>query len=305
MKVLFMGTPEFAVASLSALIRSRHKVVGVVTQPDRAVKHGKYETGAVKKFALENGLSVFQPVKIRDAVETLKGYGADIAVTAAYGQLLTSDVLNAFPNGVINVHASLLPKYRGASPIASAILCGERETGVTIMRTELGLDTGDILSVAKTAIGASETAGELTARLSEIGAKLLVDTLDDFDNIVPIPQAGALATHCRTIKKDEQFIDFTRTSTEVVNMIRAYSPLPCAKTDINGEVYKIYAAEETDGTSAKAGEILRSDSALVIACGTGAIKVSKIQAPSKRALDASEFLRGRKFETGVICGKPQ
>ncbi|MDE7464072.1 MAG: methionyl-tRNA formyltransferase, partial [Clostridiales bacterium] len=144
MKVLFMGTPDFAVPSLKALIESRHEVVGVVTQPDRAIKHGKTEAGAVKLAALNAGLKVIQPARIRDSIDELSAFDADIAVTAAYGQLLTQVVLDSFPRGVINVHASLLPKYRGASPIASAIADGEKKTGVTIMQTELGLDTGAI-----------------------------------------------------------------------------------------------------------------------------------------------------------------
>ncbi len=303
MKVLFLGTPEFAVGTLDALMRSAHTVVGVVTQPDRAVKHGKTEAGAVKKVALDAGLPVFQPRRIRDEVERLKEFGADIAVTAAYGQILTDAVLNAFEHGVINVHASLLPKYRGASPIQSAIANGETKTGVTIMRTELGIDTGDILAVAETEIGARETAGELTARLSQIGAKLLVETLDGFDKITPVKQNDAIATHCKMISKAEQYIDFSADSRTVVNKIRALSPLPCAKTVIGGETYKIYEAVETGGSGA-AGTVICSDGKLIVACGKGAIQVLTIQAPSKRALGAAEFLRGRKLEVGVVCAKP-
>ena len=198
MKVLFMGTPEFAVSSLNALLASKHEVVGVVTQPDRAVKRGKSESSAVKHAAERAGLNVIQPIKIRTETERLKAFGADIAVTAAYGQLLTQDVLDSFPKGVINVHASLLPKYRGASPVQAAIAAGETETGVTIMQTELGLDSGDILAVSKTEITAEENAGELMERLGEIGAKLLVETLDNFDGITPIKQNDALATHCKS-----------------------------------------------------------------------------------------------------------
>ncbi|MCH5162552.1 MAG: methionyl-tRNA formyltransferase [Clostridiales bacterium] len=304
MKVLFMGTPEFAVPSLRALIESSHEVVGVVTQPDRAVKHGKTESGAVKLAAADLGLKIIQPEKIRDCVGELKAFGADIAVTAAYGQLLTQTVLDAFPRGVINVHASLLPKYRGASPIAAAIENGEAVTGVTIMQTALGLDSGDILSVARTEIGKTETAGELTGRLAEMGAKLLISTLDGFDKIVPIKQDDTLATHCRTIKKHEQIIDFSRSAQQVVDKIRALSPLPSAKTSINGEVYKLYAAAVAeDSYSGSAGEIVRCDSKLVIACRDGCVEILKIQAPSKRVLDIAEFLRGKKFAVGTVCGK--
>lgn len=304
MKVLFLGTPEFAVDSLKALVASSHEVVGVVTQPDRALKRGKTEVCAVKTAALEAGLSVFQPEKLRQHVDELKAFGADIAVTAAYGQILNADVLNAFPRGVLNVHASILPKYRGASPIQSAIAAGETVTGVTIMRTELGIDTGDIMSVATTEIGERETAGELTVRLAALGARLIVDTLDDLDNITPIKQDDALATHCKMISKDEQYVDFAVDAKTVVNKIRSLSPTPCAKTAINGEVYKIFAAERIDApTVGRAGEIIESKDRLVIACAVGAISVKVIQAPSKRSMSISEFLNGRHFDVGVICAK--
>lgn len=308
MKVLFLGTPDFAVGILSALIQSKHTVVGVVTQPDRAVKHGKTEPCAVKKFALENGLTVFQPIKIRNEIEYVKNLGADIAVTAAYGQILNAAVLDAFPKGVINVHASILPKYRGASPIQSAIANGERVTGVTIMKTELGIDTGDILSVKELQIADDETAGELTYKLSALGAELLVETLDNFDNITPVKQDDSKATHCKMIKKEELFIDFERDAQTVVNQIRSISPSPCAKTVIDGEVYKIYKAKVANcvmPSGSVAGEIVVCDKKLVIACAESGIEVLNIQAPSKRALDIAEFLRGRRINVGVVCGKPQ
>ncbi len=305
MKVLFMGTPEFAAASLSALLLSRHEVVGVVTQPDRSLKHGKTEICAVKKLAEKAGLKIFQPVRIRAEADKLKDFGADIAVTAAYGQILNADVLNAFKYGVINVHASMLPKYRGASPIQSAIAAGDRKTGVTIMKTALGVDTGDILAVAVADISDDDTAGTLTKKLSELGAELLIETLDDWDNKIPVKQDDTQATHCRMISKADQYIDFSEDSDTVVNNIRALSPSPCAKTVINGEIYKIYKAEalHISGNRHKAGEILRSDGEFIIACGNGAISVKTIQAPSKRAMDISDFLRGKKLNVGVICEK--
>lgn len=304
MKILFMGTPSFAVASLKALLRSKHTVVGVVTQPDRALKHGKSEFSAVKQLALSEGLQIYQPTKIRADVEALKQFGADIAVTAAYGQILDNAVLNAFANGVINVHASLLPKYRGASPIQAAIAAGERITGVTIMRTELGLDTGDILSSVKTEISETETAGELTERLAELGAKLLVDTLDNFDNIKPIKQDDAIATHCKTISKTEQFIDFSADSKTVVNKIRALSPNPCAKTFIDGDQYKLYNASVCEEKiTGEIGQIVCTKDKMYIVCGDGAICVNVIQAPSKKAMSIADFLRGKKFNEGVVCAK--
>ncbi len=305
MKVLFLGTPEFAAASLRALLKSNHTVVGVVTQPDRALKRGKTEISPVKELATVNGLTVFQPEKIRNEVETLIAFGADIAVTAAYGQILTQAVLDVFPYGIINVHASLLPKYRGASPIQSAIANGEKQTGVTIMRTEVGIDTGDILSFVETEIGAHETAGELTVRLAELGARLLVDTLDGYDKITPTKQDDAQATHCKTIKKEETFLDYSKPAEEVVNRVRALSPVPCARTVICGEVYKIYSAEVCErNDKSKIGELTVDKQRIVIACAAGAIAVKVIQAPSKRAMNTEDFLRGNTFPSGVICGLP-
>lgn len=305
MKVLFMGTPAFAVPSLERLIASNnHEVVGVVTQPDRALKRGKVELSDVKLCAQRFNLPVFQPEKISDDIDTLKSLGADIAVTAAYGQLLTQAVLDAFPNGIINVHASLLPKYRGASPIYSAIADGQKVTGVTIMRTELGLDTGDILSKVETGISDNDTAGTLTARLADLGANLLVDTLDSFDKINPTKQDDSQATRCRTIKKQEEYIDFSLDAQAVYNKIRALNPLPCAKTVIDGEVYKIHSAvvDSDDGKFGEAGEIINSDGKIVIACGVGTVKITVIQAPSKRAMRAQEYLLGNKLNVGTVCG---
>lgn len=304
MKILFLGTPEFAAAALRALLNSDHTVVGVVTQPDRALKHGKTELSPVKQLALSAGLTVYQPIKIRADVERLKSFGADIAVTAAYGQILDSGVLSAFQYGVINVHASLLPKYRGASPIQSAIAAGERVTGVTIMRTELGIDTGDILSMATTEIGETETAGELTARLAELGAQLLVQTLDNFDGITPIKQDDSIATHCKMISKSEQVIDFSADCKDIVNKIRALSPNPCAKTFIDGEQYKIYRASVCqDKVSGAIGQVACKKDKMYIVCGVGAVSVDMIQAPSKRAMPIADFLRGKKFREGVVCAK--
>ncbi|MCH5155182.1 MAG: methionyl-tRNA formyltransferase [Clostridiales bacterium] len=304
MKILFLGTPDFAVASLNALLNSRHTVVGVVTQPDRALKHGKTEFSPVKTTALNAGLTVFQPAKIRAEAERLKDFGAEIAVTAAYGQILDNAVLNAFKHGVINVHASLLPKYRGASPIQSAIAAGERVTGVTIMRTELGLDTGDILSSVTTEIGVDETAGELSARLAVLGAELLVNTLDNFDDITPIKQDDKLATHCKTISKAEQIIDFSLDCNTVVNKIRALSPEPCAKTFIDGEQYKIYRASVCQaGMEGMVGQAVCTKDKMYVVCGSGAVSIDVIQAQSKRAMPIADFLRGKKFRDGVVCAK--
>lgn len=303
MKVLFMGTPQFAVQCLNSLLNSKHQVVGVVTQPDRAVKRGKVEEGAVKTAAIKAGLKVIQPQKIKNCVDEIKSFGADIGVTAAFGQILNSEVLNAFPLGVINVHASLLPKYRGASPIQSAIMCGETQTGVTIMRTELGLDCGDILCAQTLDIGQNESAGELSERLSELGGRLLVYALDNFNSLTPTPQNDSEATHCRVISKAETVLDFSCDAQIVVNKIRSLSPSPCAKTFIDGEQYKIYSAVVTQEECGSVGEVFCTKDEMKIVCGSGAIAIKTIQAPGKRALGVAEFLRGKKFRQGVICAK--
>ncbi len=307
MKVLFMGTPEFSVPTLKSLMASGHKVVGVVTQPDRAVKRGRTEPSAVKKVALESGLTVVQPERIRSEVELIKNFGADIAVTAAYGQILTEEIISAFKYGIVNVHASLLPKYRGASPIYSALLNGDKISGVTIMKTERGVDTGDILSAREVDISAFASATEATAALADVGAALLVETLDNYSMITPIKQDESLATRCRMITKSEQFIDFSQPAERVVNQVRALANEPCAKTVIDGEVIKVYSASVARNnfkSGARCGEVLCSVGKLIVACGDGAAELTVIQAPGKRALRAADFLNGKKITVGVVCGQP-
>lgn len=302
MKVFFMGTPEFAVESLKALLQSDHTVVGVATQPDSALKRGRIQKSPVKEFSEKHGLTVIQPKKIKESIELIRAFGADIGVTAAYGQLLNSEVLQSFKYGVINVHASLLPKYRGASPIFAAIANGETVTGVTIMQTELGLDSGDILVKKELGIGSNETAGRLTQRLAELGAAALIEVLNNYNAISPIKQDDSLATHCRVITKQQTVLNFDRVAQDVCNTIRALSPLPCAKTTIDGDIYRIYAAKPLHDVRGAAGEIVCCDNRLVIACKQGGIEVLRIQAPSKRELDITEFLRGKKFKVGTVCG---
>ena len=305
MKVVFLGTPDFAVNSLNALVNSRHKVLAVVTQPDRPVgRKGEITPSPVKVCALKNGLKVLQYDKIsKEGVEDLKSLAPDIMITCAFGQILSEDVLSIAPHGVINVHGSLLPKYRGAAPIQYAVLNGEKETGVTIMQTERGLDCGDIISVEKTEIGDNETAGDLFERLSDIGADLLVKTLDRIESgdVMPVKQDESLATVVKTIKKSDALIDWSKDSSALHNFVRGMNPWPVAYTFFKGKILKIFKAESViDRSSSIFGEVLRCDDELVIACGDGALKILELQLEGSKRMSASDFLRGRRLSVGDV-----
>ncbi len=255
MKIVFMGTPDFAVASLSALIEAGHEILLCVTQPDKPKgRGGKVQYSDVKQFALEHDIPVFQPVKIREeeAVSYLRGFDADIFVVAAFGQILPKEILTMPPLGCINVHASLLPKYRGAAPIQWAILNGEETTGVTIMQMGVGLDDGDILTQRETRIGEKETGGELFDRLAVLGGELLCETLPKIaaGEITPIPQDEEQATKVGMIRKDLGKLDFKKSAAELERYIRGLNPWPCAFTKLNDKTVKIYGAEvlREDGT---------------------------------------------------------
>ena len=307
MRVVFLGTPDFAVPSLQLLIKSHHKILAVVTQPDKAVGRKQEITfSPVKKLALENGLKVLQYNKIRlEGVEELKSLNADIMISCAYGQILSQEIIDICPHGIINVHGSLLPKYRGAAPIQYAVLNGDKETGVTIMQTEIGIDTGDMLSVRKTPIGKNETAGELFDRLSVIGAELLIETLDKIEEgtITPIKQDDTKATHVKMIKKEDGVIDWTKDCTQVFNHIRGMNPWPCAFTGLNGKVLKIMSAEAVKANQTAApGCVISADlnDGLVVACGQGALQILQLQLEGGKRLMARDFLLGRKINVGDL-----
>lgn len=305
MNVVFLGTPLFAVASLNALIKSKHKVVAVVSQPDRAVdRKGRLIKTPVHQFAEENGLAFYNYEKVsRDGLDIAKDTNADIAVTAAYGQLLSGEFINSFKHGVINVHASLLPKYRGAAPIQWSIINGEKVTGVTIMQTEIGLDCGDILAQKSIEIGDS-TCGELTEKLQEIGASLLIDTLNkiEVNAVSPIKQDHLKATKCTTIKKELCRIDFNSDAAYICKVVRALNPAPVAFTQINGEKIKIYSCVEVEGNAAlESGVVLKSDKELIINCKKGAIKIVSLQPSGKKQMTARDFLLGHKIAVGAKC----
>ncbi len=307
MKIIYLGTPEFAVAPLKAIIESQnHDVVAVVTQPDRPVGRKNIITPPpVKVVALENDIPVFQYEKIRvEGVENLKSLHADIMITCAYGQILSKEIIDICPHGIINIHASLLPKYRGAAPIQYAVINGEKTTGVTVMQTEVGLDTGDILEAFETPIGESETAGDLFVRLSNMGAEKICSVLDKIERgeIVPQKQDESEAFVVKTIKKEDALINFSKSALEIKNLINGMNPWPIAYTFANGKKLKIYRAI-TVNACGNVGEVIKADKKLYIACGEGAIEVLELQEEGGKVMNALSYLNGRKLKVGDILGE--
>lgn len=309
MKVVFLGTPDFAVPSLEALLKSNHQVLAVVCQPDRRVgREQKLTFPPVKEIALKHGVKVLQYEKIRlEGVDDLKSLAPDIMVSCAFGQILSQDIIDIAPHGIINVHGSLLPKYRGAAPIQQSVIDGETETGVTIMQTEKGIDTGDILSVSKTPIGERETAGELFDRLSFIGANLLIETLDKIENgeIVPVKQDDSKATHVSMIKKEDGLIDWNDSARNIFNKIRGMNPWPVAFTKFNGKTLKIYASTIVDFDHSEDyanGSVVLADvnNGFIVSTGNGYLRLDEIQLEGSKRLTAHDFLLGRKIAVGTI-----
>ncbi len=302
MKIIYLGTPDFAVLPLKKIIESGFEVVAVVSQPDRPVgRKREIKPTPVKACALEYGIPVYQFEKIRNEYKVLKDLNADIMVTCAYGQILTQEVIDLTPKGVFNIHASLLPKYRGASPIQSCLLFGEKKSGVTIMKTDIGIDTGDIVSVKETDILPLETAGELFDRLSVIGSELIVETLKQIElgKETYIPQNHELATHSKMITKADCLLDFNLSAEEIINRIRAFNPAPVAYTKFNGKTLKIFKAKPSEQTGI-AGEVLACDknSGLVIACRDKSIAVLELQEEGGKRMSSYDFALGRKLKQG-------
>lgn len=304
MRIVFMGTPEFAVPSLKALIENGYEVAGVFTQPDRPKGRGnKLMPSPVKMAAVEAGIPVFQPEKIRKTgIEDLKALKPDLCVTAAFGQILSQEILDIPVYGNINVHASLLPKHRGSAPIAHAIWAGDRTAGVTTMMMDAGIDTGDMLLKEETAVGETETCGELTERLSRIGAGLLIRTIRELEKgtLRPIPQDDAEMSYDPMLNKAMGIADFTETSSQVKGRINALNPWPCVSVPLGTERLKLLRAECTDGNG-EAGTVIASDTkdGLIIACGKGAVRILELQAPGGKRMKAEDFLRGHMIPVGT------
>ena len=305
-----MGTPQAAVPTLERIIEDGHEVVDVYSQPDRPSGRGnKITFSPVKQYALENGIEILQPSKIKtpEALETFRSHHADVAVVVAYGRILPESFLIAFPHGAINVHFSWLPKYRGAAPVNWAIANGETKTGVTTMKMDAGLDTGDILLQNQTEIGPEETAPELMERLSLMGAELLSETLSNLGSIVPRKQDDAKATFAPILKRDDGLIDWERSAWEINNRIRGFQPFPSSFTHYEGGRATIWKAKIFDATTSNKslpGIVLSLEEKLIaVACGGNTVLlIEEIQPEGKRRMPAADFINGSRLKIGDRFG---
>ena len=309
MNIIYMGTPDFAVKPLEAIIESGENVMAVFTQPDKPKGRGfKLLPTPVKQSALSHNIPVYQPLSLKkgdDAAEAekiMRELAPDLIVVAAYGKILPKTILDLPKYGCINIHASLLPKYRGAAPIQRVILNGETETGVTAMQMAEGLDTGDMLMKISTPIGENETASELFERLSNLGAKLIVDTIKAVKsgNITPVKQDDSLSSYAEMIDKSMCFTDFSLTAAEVHNHIRGLSSSPCAVAYLNGKRIKIYHSELVKNVGGQPGEIVNVND-FTVSCGDGnGVRLAEIQGEGGKRMKAADFLRGNKIEKGTF-----
>ena len=305
MRIVFMGTPTFAVASLRRLREDGHELVGVFTQPDKPGNRKRLTAPPVKEYALSVGLPVYQPETLEGAaaLALLRALSPELTVTAAYGQLLPEALLNVPPYGSINLHPSLLPKYRGAAPINRALLNGERETGVTILYMAKRLDAGDVISARKTAIGADEDAEQLFARLADLGAALLSETIFAIADGTAsrTPQNDAEATYARKITRELSPIDWGRPAEFVFNQIRALVPWPCATTALGGKTVKLWRAERGGAATAAAGTFFARANGIECVCGDGnSVVVTELQPEGGRRMAASAWLNGRRAAVGSV-----
>lgn len=303
MRIVFMGTPDFAVPSLQALIDAGHDVCAVYTQPDKPQGRKQILTAPpVKTLALEHDIPVFQPntLKNEDEQARLRELAPEVIVVVAYGKLLPKAVLDIPPHGCINVHGSLLPRWRGAAPIQWAVIAGDEMAGVTTMQMAEGLDTGDMLLTYETKVGEKETAGELFDRLAQSGAELLTQTLVKLDEITPRPQDDAQSCYAHMLDKQMAVIDWSKSAHEIDCLIRGLNPWPIALTTLSGERLKVFAAEKAAGNG-EPGTVLEADpkKGLTVACGEGALKLTEIQLVGGKRMKANDFLRGHAIEVGT------
>jgi len=291
MRLVFMGTPDFSVPVLDALAEAGHEIVAVYCQPPRPAGRGKKDRlTPVHARALELGIDVRHPGSLRSAEEqaAFAALDAEIAVVVAYGLILPQPILDAPARGCLNIHASLLPRWRGAAPIHRAIMAGDEETGVCIMQMDAGLDTGPVLLRRAILIGKEETTGELHNRLSRLGASAIIEALDQIDSLTPEPQPETGVTYAEKIDKSEARVDWSRPAAEVARHIRGLSPFPGAWCEIGGERVKLLGARASGGAGLP-GDVIGP---LAIACGIGAVQITRAQRPGKRPMEAEEFLRG-------------
>lgn len=306
MRIVFMGTPDFAVPSLQALIDAGHDVCAVYTQPDKPQGRKQILTAPpVKTLALAHDIPVFQPntLKNEDEQARLRELAPEVIIVVAYGKLLPKAVLDIPPHGCINVHGSLLPRWRGAAPIQWAVIAGDEMAGVTTMQMAEGLDTGDMLLTYETKVGEKETAGELFDRLAQSGAELLTQTLVKLDEIEPRPQDDAQSCYAHMLDKQMAVIDWSKSAHEIDCLIRGLNPWPIALTTLSGERLKVFAAEKANGRG-EPGTVLEADpkKGLTVACGEGALRLTEIQLVGGKRMKATDFLRGHAIEVGTKLG---
>lgn len=310
MKIVFMGTPDYAATALEAILQAGYEVTGVVCQPDKPKgRSGALSACPVKECALKYNLPVFQPERIKrpEAVEELRKFPADVFVVAAFGQILSEEILTMPKYGCINIHASLLPKYRGAAPIQWCIVDGEKETGVTIMQMDAGIDTGDILFTKKVAITEEETGGSLFDKLSQAGAELIVEALPKIEagEVSPVKQDEARSNYARMLKKEDGQINWNRPAEEIGRLVRGMDPWPSAFTYYRGKQFKIWKAQAVDGGTEGLlpGTIAQIEKqGIWIACGSGMLQVTEAQMEGKKRMSAADLMNGRTLEMNERLG---
>ena len=309
LRIVFAGTPDFSVPALQALIASPHQVIGVYTQPDRPAGRGRKLTPSpVKQAAIEAGIPVYQPASLKDAaaVDELASLAPDLMVVVAYGLLLPQRVLDIPRLGCVNIHASLLPRWRGAAPIQRAILSGDRVTGVAIMRMEAGLDTGPVYLSRETPIEPGETGGELHDRLSTLGAEALTEALPGIadGSLQPVPQADEGTLYAHKIAKTEGEIDWQATAEAIDRRVRAFNPWPVAYTTHEGATLRVWQAEPVEGQAGdEPGRVMASDrNGIEVGTGQGRLRIKRLQLPGKRPMSVSEVLNSRSFEGALLGG---
>ena len=299
LKIIFAGTPDFAASALLALIESEHEIVAVYTQPDRPAGRGrKLHASPVKDVALKHDIPVLQPEKLKDTEShnALRAFNADVMIVAAYGLILPQAALDIPRLGCLNIHASLLPRWRGAAPIQRAIAAGDKESGITIMQMNAGLDTGDILLLSSCPINDSDNGGDLHDRLAEMGAKTILEVLKDLesDKIKPIKQDDALATYAHKLDKKEAIINWQDSAKNIERLIRAFNPWPVAFTYINNKTLRIWQAQAlSDNSELEEGTIISTNKkGIDISCGEGALRLLKLQPSGSKAMDVASFMNG-------------
>ena len=307
MKIIFMGTPDFAAASLEALIASRHEIQAVVTQPDKPKgRKGELTPSPVKVVAEGKGIKVYQPLKVRDEefVKTLRAYNPDVMVVVAFGQIIPLSILKMPKYGCVNIHGSLLPKYRGAAPIQWAVLDGEKETGITTILMDEGIDTGDILLKKTIKIDTDETSGSLFDKLMALGAKTILETLDELEkgNLTPTKQGESPTAYAKMLTKAMGLIDFTKSAKELDCFVRGMDPWPSAYTLLAGKTLKLWKVRAVEG-GGKAGSVIEiGKESFTVACGEGAIEVLEVQLEGKKRMSAGDFLKGSTLNIGQELG---